>query len=105
MKEYAKTMISIIQKCLMKTKKILKYNPGEKSLKAPHIICADLEYLLEKIETCQNNKEKSYTERKVKHVPSGYSLVICCSYDKSKNVRKCYRGKDFMEIFCKDLKE
>ena len=29
-------------------KKILKYNPGEKSLKVPFIIYADLECLLEK---------------------------------------------------------
>ena len=28
-------------------KKTLKYNPGEKSLKVPHIICMDLECLLE----------------------------------------------------------
>ena len=47
--------------------KILKYNPGEKSLKVPFIIYADLECLLEKIETCQNNPEKSYTEKKAKH--------------------------------------
>ena len=38
--------------------KILKYNPGEKSLKVPFIIYADLECLLEKIDTCQNNPEK-----------------------------------------------
>ena len=35
--------------------KILKHNPGEKLLKVPFTICADLECLLEKIETCQNN--------------------------------------------------
>ena len=29
-------------------KKMLKYNPGEKSLKFPNIICKDLECLLEK---------------------------------------------------------
>ena len=29
-------------------KKILKYIPGEKSFKAPYIICVDLECLLEK---------------------------------------------------------
>ena len=58
--------------------KILKYNPGEKSLKVPHIIYADLECLLQKIDTCQNNPEKSYTERKAKHKPSGYSLVTSC---------------------------
>ena len=37
MKENAKAMIFVIQKCLMKTKKILKYNPGEKSSKASHL--------------------------------------------------------------------
>ena len=86
-------------------KKILKYNSGEKSIKVLHIIYADLECLLEKIDTCQNNKVKSYTEKKTKHVPSGYSLVTCCSYDKFKNKRKYYRGKDCMEMFRKDLRE
>ena len=38
---------------------ILKYNPGEKSLKVPFIIYADLECLLQKINTCKNNLEKS----------------------------------------------
>ena len=44
--------------------KILKYNHGEKSLNAPAIIYADLECLLEKMHSCQNNLEKSYTEKK-----------------------------------------
>ena len=43
--------------------KILKYNSGEKSLKFPFIIYANLECLLEKINTCQDNHEKSYTEK------------------------------------------
>ena len=89
----------------MKTKKMLKYNPGEKSLKAPHIICADLECLLEKANTCQNNLEKSYTEKKAKHIPAGYSLVTCCSYDEMKNERKYYSGEDCMEMLRKDLKK
>ena len=71
-----------------------KYNSGEKSLKHPYIIYADLEYLLEKIDTCHNNPEKSYTEKKAKHKPpSGYSLVTCCSFDKTKTARNYYRGK------------
>ena len=44
--------------------KILKYNHGEKSLKAPAIIYADLECLLEKMHLCQNNFKKSYTDKK-----------------------------------------
>ena len=39
------------------------------------------------------------------HKPSGYSLVTGCSFDKSKNERKYYRGKDYMKQFCKDLKD
>ena len=84
--------------------KILKYKPGEKSLKVPFIIYADLECLLQKINTCQNNPDKSYTEKKAEHIPSGYSLVTCCSFDKSKNEQKYYRGKDYMKMFCEDLR-
>ena len=47
--------------------KILKDNPGEKSLKAPFIFCADIECLLKKIDTCQNNPGKPYAEKKAKH--------------------------------------
>ena len=63
--------------------KILKYNLGEK-LKHPFIIYADLECLLEKIDTCYNSPEKSYTEKKAKHKPSGYALVTYCTFDKAK---------------------
>ena len=47
--------------------KILKYNPGEKSVKAPFIIYADLESLLEKMNTCYDNPEKSSTTKINKH--------------------------------------
>ena len=42
--------------------KLLKYNHGEKSLKALFMIYTDLEYLLEKMSSCKNNFEKTYTE-------------------------------------------
>ena len=64
--------------------KILKYNHGEKSLKAPAIIYADLDCLLEKMHSCENNLEKSYAEKKTKHTPSGYSLFTNCSFDATK---------------------
>ena len=44
--------------------KILKYSSGEQSLKVSFIIYADLECLLQKINACQNNLDKSYTEKK-----------------------------------------
>ena len=54
----------------------LKYNHGEKSLKARFTICADLECLLIKQQSCQNNPNESYTERKAMHKPCGYSLDL-----------------------------
>ena len=44
--------------------KILKNNPGEKLLKAPFSIYLDLECLLKKEQSCKNNPEKSYTEKR-----------------------------------------
>ena len=85
--------------------KVLKYVLGEKSLRVSFIIYADFECLLLKINTGQNNLEKKATEKKATHRPSGYSLVTCCSYDKTKNERKYYRGEDCMKISCKDLKD
>ena len=44
--------------------KILKYARVETSLKIPFMFYADLECLLGKMRFCQNNPEKSYTEKK-----------------------------------------
>ena len=72
-------------KMLDEDNKILKYISGEKSLKVPFTIYAELECLIRKINTCSNNPDKSYTEKKATHKPSRYSLVTCYSFDKSKN--------------------
>ena len=74
--------------------KIIKYNQGEKSIKSPYIINADLECLLEKISTCCNNPEESSTTEINKHTLSGYSLLRHCSFDKTKNKLDYYRGKE-----------
>ena len=51
--------------------KILKYNEGETSF----IIYANLECLLEKMNTCHNNPEKSSTTKINKHTPSGLHIA------------------------------
>ena len=63
--------------------KILKYNQGEKSMKVPLIIYADLERLLEKMSTCLEH----------------------CSFDEERNKLSHYRGEDSMKKFCKVLRE
>ena len=74
-------------------------------METPFIIYADLECLLEKMHSYQNNPEKSYTEKQTKHSLSGYSLFTNCSFDSAKNKLDCHKGKDCMERFFKDLTE
>ena len=85
--------------------KTLKYNQGEKSMKVPFIIYADLESLLEKMNTCHNNPEKSLTTKTNKHTPSGYSLFPHCAFDTTKNKLDYYSSKNCMKNFCLDLRE
>ena len=85
--------------------KTLKYNPGEKSLKVPYAIYIDLEFILKKVQSSQNNPEKSYTEKKARHEPSGWSMSIISSFDKKENKISYYRGKDCIEKLCKKIKE
>ena len=88
-----------------KDNKILKYSQGEKSMKVPFIIYADLESLLEKINTCHNNPEKASITKINKHTPSGYSLFTHCSFDTTTNKLDYYRGKNCMKNFCLDLRK
>ena len=71
---------------------ISKNRHGQKSLKAPSIIYADLECFLKQEQSCQNSLKKSYTERKSKYEPLGYSWDLICSFDAIKNRRNIYRG-------------
>ena len=85
--------------------KILKYNHVEKSMRAPFVINADLECLLEKIYSCHNDPTKSLTTKVNKHAPSGYSLFTWCLFDTTKIKLDYYRGEDCMKKFCEDLKK
>ena len=84
---------------------ILKHNHREKSARVSFIIYVNLECLLAKMHSCQNNLEKSYTEKNPKHKPSGYSLFTNCLFDVTKNKLDGYNGEDYMERFCKELRE
>ena len=70
------------------------------------MIHADLECLVEKMHSCQNNPEKSYTEKKKL---SMHLLVTHCfqivHLMKKENKLDCCKREDCMERFCKDLRE
>ena len=68
-----------------KNNNIIKYNQGEKSIKLPFVIYADLACLLEKMSTCKNNPNESSTTEINKYTPFGYSIFTNCSFDQTKN--------------------
>ena len=73
----------------------MKYNPGEKSWKSPFALYLDLECLPKKKESRRNNNlEKSYTEKKARHEPSGWAMLTRCSFVGEENKHDYYRGKD-----------
>ena len=45
----------------------LKYQPGVKSMRDPFAVFADIESLLRKMDTCENDHSKSSTTQKNKH--------------------------------------
>ena len=60
---------------------------------------------IKKLQSSQNNPEKSYTEKKARHEPSGWAMFTRCSFDKKENKLNYYRGKDCIEELCKKLKK
>ena len=84
--------------------KILKWNHGEKSMKAPFIIHPDLECLLKKISNCRNNPEKSSTTKINEHTLSGYWLFMQCLFDSTKKNLIIIQVKTMKNV-SKDLKE
>ena len=55
--------------------KILELNQYQKSDKAPFIIFADLECIIEKTDGCKINPENSSIIKATKHIPSGFFNV------------------------------
>ena len=85
--------------------KILKYDTYQKSDKAPFIIYADLECIIEKIQGCKNNPKNSFTTKVSKHIPSGFSMPTVSSFKRRENKHGIYRGKDYMKNCFELLRE
>ena len=65
---------------LSENNKLLELKQSQKSDKAPFIIYADLEYIIEKIDACKNNPEKLSATKVSENTPSiflnAYNVVI-----------------------------
>ena len=85
--------------------KILEFNQYQKYDKAPFIIYADFECIIEKIDGCKNNSENSSTTRVSEHILSGFSMSTISSFRSIENKHGVYRGKNCMKKFCEFLRE
>ena len=88
---------------------ILKFNGFNKQLPVPFVIYADFEAITEKIDSCQRNDNKSYTEAYQYHRDCGYGYkVVCCYDDKYTREEEIYRGEKavyrFMEAMLKEVR-
>ena len=54
--------------------KIFEFNQYEISEKPPFLTYADFESLIEKMDECKTNPEKSSATKVSEHVPSGFSI-------------------------------
>ena len=88
-----------------KDTKTLEFNQYQKSDKAPFVIYADLESVIEKIDGCKNNPESSSAAKVSEHVPSGSSVPIIPSFRSIKNKHDVYRGKHCMKKVFESLRE
>ena len=59
--------------------KILEINQYQKSNKAPFVIYANLECLIEKTGGCKYNLEISFITKMGEHIPSGFSMSTISS--------------------------
>ena len=77
--------------------KILEFNQYQKSDKAPFIIYAGLECIIEKTDGCKNNPENSSTTKVSEHIPSGFSMSTISSFRSIENKHDVYSSKDYMK--------
>ena len=85
--------------------KILEFNQYQKSEKAPFIIYADLECIIENIDRCKNKPENSSTAKVSKHIPLSFSMPAISSFRGIEKKHDKHRGKDCMKKFYESLRE
>ena len=82
---------------------ILKFSNGQGQLKAPFVIYADFESILEPMSTASNDPSIPHTNHINKHTP-GFCTYSTFAYGNIKNLLKLYRDKDCVEEFCKYIR-
>ena len=91
--------------CNKKIISTIKRNNIQKRDKAPFITYAELECIMENIDSCKNNPENPSATKVSEHISSGFSMSTISSFKNVENKHGVYRGKDCMKKFCESLRE
>ena len=82
------------------------FKSHHKQLSIPFVIYADFEAITEKVDSCQPNNDKSYTEAYQNHKDCGYGYkVVCCYDDKHSKPVQIYRGENAVYKFMENMLE
>ena len=89
-----------------KDNNILKFNNFHKQQPVPFVIYADFEAITEKVQGCQPDSNKSYTEAYQRHTDCGYGYkLVCCYDDKYTKPEQIYRGENAVYQFMENMLE
>ena len=87
-----------------KNNNILKFENFNKQQPVHFVIYADFESILERVQGCKPNDEKSYTQTYQKHTDCGYGYkVVCCYDDQYTKPTQIYRGKKAVYKFMEKM--
>ena len=79
---------------------IVQFKNHQRQMQAAFVIHADFEAITEKIQGCEPNNNKSYTDKYQKHASCSYGYkVVCCYDDKYTKPVKIYRGEEPIKKF------
>ena len=89
-----------------KDNNILQFTNFHKQMPVPFVIYADFETITEKVQGCQPNNDKLYTETFQNHKDCGYGYkVICCYDNKYTKPAQIYRGENAVYKFMEKMLE
>ena len=71
----------------------------------PHIIYAESESLIKKIDGCANNSENSSTTKVEEHIPIGYLMSTIWVFDHIENKHTLHLGEDCVKTPFEYLRE
>ena len=84
--------------------KWLSYVDGSKSLRAPFVIYADTECVLEPIQGCDGNPDSAFTRTVNRHVGCRAASLTVFAHGELQKSTDLHRGKDSIKDWCKSLK-